>query len=142
METEMFFNMRRYALRVTEAMGLNPRDPAAVELVSMIVQGAKEHRRTQRSVGKVLPDQSNVLMSVAMMTNNRSAYERLVDEGFDAITLLTDARAVGRAQALKLGETSLLEGVYDRLGDISHEYYMSRPTPQEALRQGIAELNR
>ena len=44
----MFFKRRRCALRVIERMGLNARDPAAVELIDMMVNGAKMYKDMMR----------------------------------------------------------------------------------------------
>ena len=100
----MFFERRRWALRVIERMSLNARDPVAVELVAMMIGGAKTYKKMMRTIpAPKLTEPQLVLMAVAAMSDNRSAFERLKRKRFDAEQLLTDARQVGRALAVECG---------------------------------------
>ena len=131
--------MSELACEVTDKMGLDRDDPAASELVKMIVQGVQQHVQMQSGVGEPLSDQANVLMSVATMTGNRSAYERLLAKDFHAVDLLKRARAAGRQICVDIGDTSTIERLYDRMPEISHEVFMSKKPPKEALYHAMKE---
>ena len=115
----MFFNInkRRWALRVTEEMGLPTRSPEATELVEMIIQGAKQHNQMARSAGLKFSDPELVLMSVSAMKSNQSALRRLVDyvrlTPEQAYDLLKSAHRAGRALAVKEGYTKMIDAMYD-----------------------------
>lgn len=117
----MFFENRRWAVRVIEEMGLSIKSPEATELVEMIIAGAKQYKQMTRSTGVKLSQPELVLMSVAAMTDNNSALNRLVtDLGLqadEAAALLMKARSAGRSLAMNGGFHEIVSGFYDRLAD-------------------------
>ena len=73
----MFFERRRCALRVIKRMGLSARDPAAIELVDMMINGAKMYKDMMHgTAGEKIPESELVLMAAAAMSDNRSALAR------------------------------------------------------------------
>lgn len=76
----MFFTRRRWALRVTEKMELNPSSQIASEIVSMIIQGSKQFNKMFRQANSKLSKQEQILMSAAALRDNYSAINRLTTE--------------------------------------------------------------
>ena len=67
------------------------------------------------------------------MTDNRSAFDRLQREGFNAEQLLASARIAGRALAVEVGYSETVKSFYDRLPEVSAQTLSSKPTPQKAM---------
>ena len=76
----MFFATRRWALRVSEEMGFDVKNPVTTELVSMIIQGTKHFAEMMRSAGSKMKEPELVLMSAASLRGNVSAIRRLTEE--------------------------------------------------------------
>ena len=74
-----------------------------------------------------------ILMSVAAMSDNRSAFDRLHRKGFDAEALLAKAREAGRQLAVESGFQSLVTRFFDRLPEINEEVLRNKPLPEKAL---------
>jgi len=130
----MFFEARRWALRVTERMGLQAREPAATELVEMMINGAKMYKDMMRgTAGAQITQPELVLMAVAAMSDNRSAFDRLKRARFDAEQLLAQARDAGRQLALENGFHETVRRFYDRLPEVSAQALSQKPTPDETL---------
>jgi hypothetical protein len=124
----MYFVRTRWAFRVIERMGLAACSPAAVELVDMMIYGAKMYR----AMGVKITEPELVLMAVAAMSDNRTAFERL-QKRFDAEQLLAQARQAGRALAVECGFNDLVTRFYDRLPEVSADALSRKPTPDEAI---------
>lgn len=130
----MFFEARRWALRVTERMGLQAREPAATELVEMMINGAKMYKDMMHGkAGEQITQPELILMAVAAMSDNRSAFDRLKRARFDAEQLLAQARDAGRQLALENGFHETVRRFYDRLPEVSAQALSQKPTPEEAL---------
>ncbi len=117
-DTQMFFAKRRWALRVIDGMGLPSSSPEATELVDMIIAGAKQFEEMVHSTGMRMNDAELVLMSVAAMSRNPTALNRLTqDAGLsvnEATQLLERARRAGRHLADENGYTEIVARHYDR----------------------------
>lgn len=141
----MFFERRRWALRVIERMGLQAREPAAAELVDMMINGAKMYKDMMRgTAGVKITERELVLMAVASMSDNRSAFERLRRVRLDAERLLAALRVAGRLLAVENGFHTLVTRFYDRLPEVNAEVLLNKPTPDKALanfRRQIVEEN-
>ena len=114
----MFFAKRRWALRVIEEMGLSTTSPEGTELADMIIAGAKQHAQMVRTTGVRVTDPELVLMSVAVMSENLTALNRLTqDLGLSqsrASDLLRHAHQAGRRLADQNGYASIVGRLYDR----------------------------
>lgn len=113
----MFFARRRWALRVTERMGLDSRAAETTELVDMILQGAKQLDQQFRSVGQKMSAPELVLSSTAILANNKSAMGRLATNPHigvhQALVLTAQAHDAGRALAIEQGYTEMVAAMYD-----------------------------
>jgi hypothetical protein len=138
----MFFARRRWALRVIERMGLPARNPVATELVDMIINGAKTYQVMMRATtGESFTQPEFVLMAVAAMTDNGSAFDRLRGQGFDAEHLLARARETGRQLVVENGFHVLVRRFYDRLPEVSARISASNPTPDKATQSSAESLD-
>lgn len=101
----MFFKRRRWALRVTETMGLDTMAPVATELVSMIIQGSEQMAEMMRSTETRIDESGLVLMSAAALRGNQSALETLISacgvNSQEAMDILEQAYRAARKVADK-----------------------------------------
>ncbi len=120
----MFFARRRHALRVIEKMGLNVRSPEATEIAEMIIAGAKQYAAMFPNAPVKVSKLEQVLWSVAAMTDNASAYNRLSrsfgmsNERVNVLMRL--ARQAGRDVAIESGLPEVVTRFYDRLRPVGH----------------------
>lgn len=117
----MFFARRRHALRIVEKMGLPVRSLEATHIVEMIIDGSKQY--DAMFPGAPVSKQEQVLWSVAAMTDNASAYNRLARVGVPSSRvneLMQLARQAGREHAIEVGLPEVATRFFDRLRPVGH----------------------
>lgn len=138
----MLESREHWALCVIERMGLSVSDPEGSELFEMINLGVASLEELMVLDGSCpdVPDSKLVLIAVGMMSNNRTAFERLRDGKFDGVDLLRRARQAARELAIDNDLESAVAH-YDKLPEVTEEALMAKPTPRE-VHEAIEEAAR